>query len=246
MILRSSKLSMLAAVLMLPLGGAVASAASISFVTPIGATTSGPVSARADLTTSLNTVQLTLTNLTVNPTDVAQNLSAFTFTLDGTFTAASLTSSSSTERSLDDKNSGVYTDGTGTVAAGWAFTAPSTNVLKVDVLTGVGHVGPTHTIIGAPAGDNEYDNANGSLAGNPPHNPFLNQVATFTFNVTGVTAQTSITSVLFQFGTTDGGDTVPGTPVPHTHPVPVPAAAWSGFSLLAVLGIGAAIRRKHV
>ena len=117
---------------------------------------------------------------------------------------------------------------------------------RLDVLSGAGHAGPAHTLIGAPAADNKYDAAGGSIKGNGPHNPFLNQTATFNLNVLGVTADTTITSVCFQFGTTDGQNLI--TPPPHTNlipSVPLPAAAWMGMSTLGAMGAAAKIRRRR-
>ena len=52
---------------------------------------------------------------------------------------------------------------------------------------------------------NLYSNANGSIGGNGPHNPFINQTATFTITgLTGVNSDTRVTSATFSFGTTAG------------------------------------------
>jgi hypothetical protein len=73
----------------------------------------------------------------------------------------------------------------------------------LDVLA-AGGAGPAHLIIGPPDGGNTYSAANGSIAGNGPHNPFLSESATFTITGTGITADTTITSATFSFGTTAG------------------------------------------
>ena len=65
---------------------------------------------------------------------------------------------------------------------------------------------PTDLIIGPPGGAT-YSNANSSIAGNGPHNPFVNQTGTFVVTVAGVTAATNITSATFSFGTTQGDST---------------------------------------
>jgi hypothetical protein len=81
-----------------------------------------------------------------------------------------------------------------------------------------------------------YTAANGSIAGNGPHNPFLNQTATFSISLAGITASTLITGVTFSFGTTSG---INVTGVPSTSPVPLPGAlplfatALGGLALLA-------------
>ena len=87
-----------------------------------------------------------------------------------------------------------------TVAAGWVFSSSGKN-FSLDVLSGTGHAGPAHTIIGAPAVDNKYDGAGGSIAGNGPHNPFLALSAVFQL---GVDELPNVTASTFQFGTADG------------------------------------------
>ena len=80
---------------------------------------------------------------------------------------------------------------------------------------------PAHTIIGRSSNGTysggTYSNANSSIAGNGPHNPFLEGV-TFSLSVVGVTASTTITAATFSFGTT-AGNTLAGTasvPEPST------------------------------
>jgi PEP-CTERM motif len=64
-------------------------------------------------------------------------------------------------------------------------------------------VTPSEGILGPVSGDGKYDNANASITGNAPHNPFVNGSATYTFTVpTGVT----VSDVFFQFGTTRGAN----------------------------------------
>lgn len=62
-------------------GGADAN--MITVATPVGATELGgnPVNAQAVITTSQDAITITLANLFVNPTTVAQNLSGLFFTL---------------------------------------------------------------------------------------------------------------------------------------------------------------------
>ena len=51
---------------------------------------------------------------------------------------------------------------------------------------------PSHLIIGPPDASNLYSNANDSIAGNGPHNPFLDGTATFMLDIAGVTADTTL------------------------------------------------------
>jgi hypothetical protein len=210
----------------------------ITFVTPAGSATSGPVMAEADITTGAGTVTVVLKNLTVDPGDVAQNLSALTLTFSNAVGANSLSSSSSVERTV--AGGGTYTPGS-TVATGWLETS-ATSVLKVDDLGGAG---PAHTIIGAPAGDNKYDSANNSIAGNKPHNLFLDETATFVVSAAGVTADTTVTAATFQFGTTDGAGLILGqASVPEPSVVTLSALSLLTFGTVA--GLRRRIRRKAV
>jgi hypothetical protein len=147
----------------------------------------------------LNSLTLTLQDTVVNPGDVAFNLSGFMFTLTGA-TGGTLVSSSGQERTV--AANGTFTNGS-TVATGWVFSA-SSGTFTVNDLAG-GGAGPAHTLIGAPNGSNVYSNANSSIAGNGPHNPFLDNVITFNFSFSGgVNADTRPTNIQWQFGTTPG------------------------------------------
>jgi hypothetical protein len=123
-----------------------------------------------------------LTNTTVDPKDVAYNLSGFEFTLSGG-TGAQLTNETSPESRTVASN-GTYTDAgsvTGLDKVGWVYSSSSATEFKLDVLVGTGHAGPKNTILGSPGTGNTYDAANGSIAGNSAHNPFLASSITYTF-----------------------------------------------------------------
>jgi PEP-CTERM motif len=192
-----------ASLLVLTVG--LSSANTFFWVTPIGATSAGgPVSASATVDTSTNSVAVTLNDLLVNPANAGQLLSDFAFTLSSTPTAALGSTATPTGSLIDISGFGVVTANLGSIAS-WGLTS-SGPAIHLNSLAG----GATQTIIGPAGPGGVYDNANGSIAGNPGHNPFLNGTATFTFAVAGVTADTSVTDATFSFGTTVG-DNVPGT-----------------------------------
>jgi hypothetical protein len=151
-------------------------------------------------------MEIQLTDTSVNPQGVAENVSAFQFVLSGVGFSFDATATG-TPRTVNNNNtfaSGGWSDGAAITTAsgiGWVFSA-SGNTYTLDVLTGPGHAGPAHTLIGAPAADTAYSAANGSIAGNGPHNPFL--ANTTTFFIDGINSDTRVTSALFQFGTADG------------------------------------------
>jgi len=127
----------------------------------------------------------------------------------------------------------VADDGTtsaGTGPAVWELTnSAGTYHLNGLFGKGAGGTGPHDLIIGPPGAGGIYSNANGSIAGNQPHNPFINQTATFTLALIGATSSTVISNVVFSFGTQEGS---------NVAAVPVPAAVWLFASgLIALAGI---------
>lgn len=209
----------------------VASATTITFNTPAGSTAGGlPVDAQATFVTSTDTLTITLTNLLANPTSVVQAISDLSFVLSNGLTSGTLSSSSGEEITI--AGDGTFTTGS-VVSTGWALLSTASGFQLTVLGTATA---PTHTIIGPPDGSNLYSAANASIAGNIAHNPFLNQTATFTLDIPGVTADTTITSVVFSFGTTEGND-VPGT-------VPEPSSLFLlGSGLIGLAGV---IRRKLI
>jgi hypothetical protein len=130
------------------------------------------------------------------------------------------------ERSV--AKNGTFTNGS-TVSTGWEVDDVVSTGLRLHVLGTP--IAPAHLIIGPPGGAT-YSNANGSIAGNKPHNPFLAESATFDLSVTGVTGDTVISGVTFSFGTTEGNNVTVGEGPPPPPPVPEPASI-----VLAGLGL---------
>jgi hypothetical protein len=215
-----------------------ARAGTITFDTPVGATVEAglPVDAEAVFVTSTDTLTITLTNLLSIPEDVGQNLSDLGFTVSTGQTAGTLTNSSGVERTIDAN--GSYTIGS-VISTGWQLSTGA--AFKLDVLA-PGGAGPTHLIIGGPDSTGFYSNANGSIAGNKAHNPFLAGDVTFTLNIPGLTNASSISSVFFSLGSVEGIN-VPGVSVTDVS-VPEPAS----ISILAsgMVGMaGFAFRRQR-
>jgi hypothetical protein len=210
----------------------LAYANTITFMTPAGASVAdGPVSASATFTTATNSVQVTLTNLLSNPRSAGQLLSDIFFQAGGLTTG---TGSANIPSATYINVASNGTTSTGACCADWRLT----NTNGVYHLTGLGgnpYSGPDYLIIGPPGAGGTYSNANGSIAHNRPHNPFINQTATFTLGLTGATSSTVISNVIFSFGTEEGS---------NVAAVPIPAAVWLFVSGLIGLIAFAAARRS--
>jgi hypothetical protein len=214
-------------------------AGSVTYVTPAGSTAGGqPVDAEAVFTTGNGFITIALMNLEANPTSVVQNLSDLSFTVgQGTLDAS--TETGATSREVTVNSNGTFTLGsvlTTPSAVGWIYSGASTSG-SLDVLA-AGGAGPAHLIIGPPGAGGTYSNANGSIAGNKPHNPFLDQTAMFTITAPNVSAGSTITSATFSFGTTSGV-TVVGQAVPE------PSSLVLGLAGLGLVGAAGLLRTRR-
>jgi hypothetical protein len=221
----------LAAMLFAP---GVASATIVTYMTNTG-TGDNQKTATATFTTGTNSVTITLQNLIVDQKSVGQSVSDLFFKLSTGQSSGSITSSSATAR--DVAGNGTFTDH-GSVSTQWSLgfvpgSGASTG-FHLDDLNNT-PITPAHTLLGAPGSGGTYDNANSSIAGNGPHNPFLAGTATFVLTIAGVTSSSTISQATFSFGTTSGDDH-PGTIVPPV-PTPEPTSLVMVLTALVPLGI---------
>jgi hypothetical protein len=184
----------------------IASGTTITFVTPSGsATSSGSVNASAVFATGPGTLTITLSDLLANPTSMGQLLSNVQFALSSSLNGSASMSSSATERTVNSNSS--FTEGS-TVSTGWALQLSGGAGAFICVMCPAGGTPaptappPSHLIIGA----GPYTNANSSITGNGPHNPFLDETATFTISESAITSATVASNVVFGFGTQFGSD----------------------------------------
>jgi hypothetical protein len=217
-------------------------AGSITYITPAGSTAGGsPVDAEASFTTNNGSLTITLTDLEANPSNVGQLLSDLSFTTSGTTTLNSATLSSSLGQEITVAGGGTFTPGS-SVSTGWGVSSLTGNSMTLDAL---GFVGPAHLIIGPPGGSGVYSNANGSIAGNGAHNPFLNETATFTITGANITVDTTITSATFSFGTTAGSN-VTGQAMAVPEPGSVVMFAFGSGLVVAVSCVRSRRRAPNV
>src|SRR5215813_12030655 len=190
------------------------------------------------------TVTITLNNNLTNAqvVTVAQNVSGVYFQVSGyNGGAVSLSASNSTQSTNIDGSGNAVLAGA-VNPTGWAG-GHSGNLITACVICAFGissPSGPDQTLIGG-TGTGTYANANGSIAGNNPHNPFLAGTLTLTLNVPGVTVDSTFSSVVVQFGTTATPPETNDLFVPNVLRVPEP----SSLLLLGIGLVGIAAKIRH-
>jgi hypothetical protein len=219
---------------------ALLSAATITFATMPGSTVGdGAVDAEVTFTPGAGSLVITLTDLLANPKSAGQLISDLQFSLSSSSTP--MLSGSSANLVTVNGDGSTTSAGTG-VTTGWGFgTFGGGFILCVicpDGLSQGPSAQPTQEIIGP----GPYTTANGSIAGNNGHNPFIDQSATFTISDSAITANTTVSDVTFSFGTTfgAGNSTSPGIGLSPTVPEPTTYALCAA----GLLGLACVRRRR--
>jgi len=183
--------------------------------TSIGGT--GPVNAQATFHQSGgNLLQISLVNLQ-STANVGQAISGIQFQIrNSSGFLLNITGSISSQNNpmIFVLDTGAVTN-LGTLASGWGLASNGPSFY----LTGLGFTGngtnpPDELIVGTLA------NPNGSIEGNRPHNPYINQTGVFTLTLSqALPAGFQISNVVILFGT--GPSSVPAN---GTSPAPEPAS----------------------
>jgi len=199
---------------------ALAAGTTITFVVPSGTTVNGlPVSGFATVTTGMGQMDIHLVNLQDNPKSVIQGFNGVSFVLPEGLAATGILFGSA--EAVNIASDGSYTS-LGDISIGWVLDSSG---LMVGMLL-PGGSGPAQLLLGGPDSEGIYSDANGSIAGNNPHNPFLKEGLDLTLSVPGMTPDTEVLGSTIYFGTASGQ----GVPLESSAPEPV-SLTLSGVGL---------------
>jgi hypothetical protein len=197
-------------------------------------------SAKATITLGSGTITVTLDELSqyTGQSDVGL-LSGISFVVGPSISSTTL--SSYTYSGLASlSSSGTVTSATES-ATHWGTTVSGGSVYLATVGTGAAGGQPGDLIIG-PNSSGNFSSSYGSVAKSVTnHLPVVLGEATFVISAPGVTSATTLSDVVFNFGTTSG-QTLTGVLTPTSAPEPASALVVAS----GLLGMGLFARRKTV
>jgi hypothetical protein len=173
------------------IGGTAASAATINFS---GVNADGnPVSGSAEFTldASADTVRVKLRNTTPTTRYAGELFTGIDFSLGGL--VPSLVSDMGVQRAVE--SNGSFSDTAIAKNLSWKLVSLVGDTYQLNF-----NPNAKDAIIGPPT-LGSYSDANGSIKGNPGHNPFAAQVAEFVLWVPTLEASTEVAVSVFRFGT---------------------------------------------
>ena len=188
-----------------------------------------PVSATADFTAVGDNVTVKLTNTTANTLDAGELFTGLDFTISGL--TPSMTSDTGIQRTV--AGDGTFVDTGSAQNLSWSLVTPSSGTWQLNF-----NPNAEDSIIGPPTAGS-YSGANGSIKGNPGHNPFAAEMAVFELNVPGLSLipLPSVVVTAFRFGTGLNPGTGRITPGGGLEvPEPAAAALLMGAGLTLVAG----------
>jgi hypothetical protein len=234
-----------------------AQASVMVFTIPPNQTVGGAAvraSAEFDFNPSAHTITISLLNLVANPAGISSVLGTVNFTLNGAGTTpAPSIVSSGFSTFIVDGNGVPQVDNTNT-SPQWQVQHTGTAISFCTVCASGG--GNKEMIIGAPNASNIYSAANNSIANaNGPHEPFiiggggsyggnlanLDTTPSWVISVPTMTANTTVSSVIFGFGSAYG--TFMYEEDAFTTPEPGPMICV--FAGLGLIVLGARKRRSR-
>jgi hypothetical protein len=208
----------------------VASQAHASLFTFTGSGANAGNTATADFTFDAGADKITviLTNTTLTTLDAGDLFTGIRFSVGGL--TPTLTSDQGIQRSV--ANAGTFVDTVSLQNLSWSLNSNGGG-FQLDF-----NPDAKDAIIGPPT-SGSYLNANGSIKGNPGHNPFAAQTATFVLSVPGLMDGTPLSVTAFLFGT--GPSVATGDITTKNPPVPEPGSllvfSLLSASSLALLGV---------
>jgi hypothetical protein len=215
-----------------------AQALSVSYAT---AANTIPASATASFSSSAGGLALTLTNTFASSIgSVGQVLTGISFDVAGL--SSSGTASYVSGTLIEVANGGGVSAASESELA-WNVDHPASSTLYLSVFGG-GQ--PDYGLLNQQL---DYASANGSIAGNSPHNPFYQGTVSFALaSLAGVSADSGISNVQFHFGTAQdsgfvSGDCTAGCSIPS--PVPEPETYALMLAGLGLVGWMSRHRRKR-